>query len=656
MENNTSRVYYLYLLTIRDMGLDIELFKTKTDFPHYLPTHEDKTKTDFVKQRIDAMQRARVVVDRDWNTYQTMIDAIWTPYPDERSSSTVPLASSMIELFVAEATKIKTEFLFKAETSKHWANAKALEYCWNFLWRKNNWKKVMVENEYITAGFWTSVIYTWYESYQKIQSDAIINEETGQVERKDNVVEKDGIIVNNVDIRQFYLDNEAIQWIDDANDCAVRQRVSYDKFVSMVKENPLYKNTEYVQPKSYSNDWKTFITVEEAIKQGNYVEIWHYWNVEKDIYTQVGNGILIREHPMITTIDGEKALPFSVRVLGKKNYQIRGRGICEALFMFNTEVNNLRELLMDGIRRSNTQVLAIGNGLSFDGRGFSYDNEILTFDWKIGSDNFQQISGNPPNQAIFSYIEQLYRDISIYVGIDIQNVNGDPTQTAFQTEVQREASQKRINVRLTNRDLAFERLANLLKDLIQTYFPKKDAEWLYPIIEADDEELVPWEWEKPTKFRKKKGKSIFQVTPELLRGNIYIDVYTNTNATTISAVDREQKSKFFNDIGIMGQWLLMAKQAWFDVESILPMKDNLRDLASDYWLTVQDNSDTDEVDAAKKAFIQQLMQMKEQQWGQPWSQVPPEAWVMPQGWQPQEQPIAEPALSPNQPTWAQMTM
>jgi len=48
--------------------------------------------------------------------------------------------------------------------------------------------------------------------------------------------------------------------------------------------------------------------------------------------------------------------------------------------MFNTELNNLRELLMDGIRRSNTQVLAIGNGLSFDGRQFSYDNEILTFD------------------------------------------------------------------------------------------------------------------------------------------------------------------------------------------------------------------------------------------------------------------------------------
>ena len=71
--------------------------------------------------------------------------------------------------------------------------------------------------------------------------------------------------------------------------------------------------------------------------------------------------MLVREHPLISTINGRKALPFTVRVLGKKNYSIYGRGLCEGLMMFNSEVNNLRELLMDSIRRSNTQTLAIGN-------------------------------------------------------------------------------------------------------------------------------------------------------------------------------------------------------------------------------------------------------------------------------------------------------
>ena len=75
----------------------------------------------------------------------------------------------------------------------------------------------------------------------------------------------------------------------------------------------------------------------------------------------------------------------------------------------------------------------------------------------------------------------------MFVGIDIQNVIGQAQQTAFQTEVQREASQKRINVWLQNRDLSFERFANLYKDLLQTFFPRKTAKGIYPQLESEDE-------------------------------------------------------------------------------------------------------------------------------------------------------------------------
>jgi len=67
---------------------------------------------------------------------------------------------------------------------------------------------------------------------------------------------------------------------------------------------------------------------------------------------------------------------------------------------------------------------------------------------------------------------------------------GQPDQTAYQTEVQREASQKRINVWLGNRDSDFERFANLYKDLLQRYFPLKTAEGLYKEIEIENEELI----------------------------------------------------------------------------------------------------------------------------------------------------------------------
>jgi len=65
-----------------------------------------------------------------------------------------------------------------------------------------------------------------------------------------------------------------------------------------------------------------------------------------------------------------------------------------------------------------------------------------------------------------------------------------------------------------------------------------------------------------------------------LRGDIYIDVYTNVNSTTINAVDREQKKVFATDVGIIAQNYAMAKTAGFDLETVLPIKDVLRDLAA----------------------------------------------------------------------------
>lgn len=612
--------------------LKVAGFEQKKEYPTYTPTKDEKVKLDYISRRFNDMKTARTAVDKNWDIYQTMIDAVFTPYPDERSASTVPLASSMIELYVAEALKIPTDFQFRSETSEHATNAKALEYVWKYDWRTKKRKKVMTEEEYICAWFWTSVKYTGFESSEVTQTFYTVWEDM-KPEWKDQTFKDEEIIVKNIDIRDFYIDNTVKESIDEASDCILIQWMSFEKFQDP-KTNPFYKNVDKVAPRNWSMEDKPFVTTEEEVKTGEYVRLMHYWNVEKDAYMVEANGILVREHPLVSTMNGRKALPFTIRVLGKKNYSIYGRGLCEGLMMFNSEVNNLRELLMDAIRRSNTQTLAIGNGLSFDWRTFSYDNEIITFDGNLAN-NFQQLSGNPPNQAIFSYLVQIYKDIAIYVGIDIQNIIGQPQQTAFQTEVQREASQKRVNVWLTNRDLANERFADLYKDLLQTYFPRKNAEGIYPTIEIEGEQMVNG------KFRKKKGKSIFEVTPEILRGDISIDVYTNTTAPTINAVDRQQKLDLMNAVGSIAQWYAVAKQSGVDIETILPLKKTLRDLASDYNLEVESNADQEDVQEAKVKMINEL---KAKMWG-----LGQMAWM--QSEQPQT-PQQEP--QPNQPVWTSL--
>jgi len=161
-------------------------------------------------KRFAEMQQARTGVDKYRSTYQKMIDAIFTPYPDERSSSTVPLASSIIELYVSEALKIQTEYIFKAENSEYSANAKALEYVRKYDRRKNRRKKEFLENEYICAGYGTSVIYTGFEAYNKTQKDPIIGDDMTLTWKQVDYKEEK-IIVKNIDIRNFYLDNQSIE-------------------------------------------------------------------------------------------------------------------------------------------------------------------------------------------------------------------------------------------------------------------------------------------------------------------------------------------------------------------------------------------------------------------------------------------------------------
>ena len=97
------------------------------------------------------------------------------------------------------------------------------------------------------------------------------------------------------------------------------------------------------------------------------------------------------------------------------------------------------------------------------------------------------------------------------------------------------------------------------------------------------------------------------MTPEILRGDISIDVYTNTTAPTINAVDRQQKLDLLNAVGGIAQWYALAKQSGVDIETILPLKKTLRDLASDYNLEVESNADQEDVTDAKKKLMEWLM-------------------------------------------------
>jgi len=241
-----------------------------------------------------------------------MWESIYTPYPDERSSSVVPLVNAITELFVADAINLKPSFNFKAETTKHKTQAEALEYVWKYDWRKAKRDQELVKNEYVTAIFGTSIIYTGFETLTREQQDFVVNDDLTYGFKTKEITDNN-IILKNFDIRNFWADDSVSDNFDEAIDCIAIEYIPFDKFKNL-KNNPLYKNIDTLKPRTYDLDYKTYIVQEESTKQGDFIKIMHYWNIERDIYLEIANdSVIIREHPVISTRNGRKALPFTVR-------------------------------------------------------------------------------------------------------------------------------------------------------------------------------------------------------------------------------------------------------------------------------------------------------------------------------------------------------
>lgn len=295
---------------------------------------------------------------------------------------------------------------------------------------------------------------------------------------------------------------------------------------------------------------------------------------------------------------------------------------------------------MDWIRRSNNPTIAIGNWLTFSGRKFSWDSEVLEFDWDMQK-WFQQLQGVPPNQAIFEYMNNLFEQIAVFVGIDIKNILWVPQQTAYQTNVQVESSQERVNVWLTNRDLSFERMANQHMENLVRFFPRQTAEGLYPELEIEDYEVTGSE-DKPSLVWSKGNSWLLQITPELLAGETYIDVYTNISRPPSDIANRQSKLEFATSASALLNLKIQATQAWIEMPEI---DRRIKELEESYDLSTEwEEVDKKQLQEWNSKFLEWLSSMM---WANPLAQQL-------QSWQPQgqlQQASSENNLAPSFSPW-----
>lgn len=608
-----------------------------------------KEEWEIIKKVIDRftdMKSARSRIDIDWQIWQLIIESKFYPYSDWRTRVNVPLFRALQELFVSEATtrKIDKEInpVWLADVDK----AEVLKIVEDYDWNKQKRDKQMTDAEYKCCGFWTVAYFTWFEQKTRIIEDPEVND-SWDIEYTKKIMREGKIILRTLDIRNVYFDDRTTDFEDD-NDQIYIEYLTPEQFEAEKDDKNLI-NTEFVWTTSKQD--QAYFTWEDTGKQNQgLIEKMHYWNKQSDKYIIIYNkSILWRNTPIPYAHKELPIVPRQYWYIADSKY---GRWLAEACMQFLDKINRLSEMLFDWISRSNNSIFAMWNGLTFDWNKFSFNNQMLKFNWQLNDANFREIKWIAPNQSAFQYLQDLLKEIAIYIGIDISWIVWQASWTAFETAIRTESSLKRVNVVLLNRDYALQEIFERHFSNIMQFFPITKAENIMEI--APDWKIKKWQVSYPKiitegkkmndnwKMIEAPWKFEFECKPEYIRWQVDIIVKTNFNAPTLKALKQDSMNKFLTDFSLYSQLSLQNPE----LTKVLPTDDFIKelafthniDIASIWWFA---DSISKEKDKLMKV-VQQMAWVTPDMWALAW------IWWGAPAWQPQPtEPQPQQNMLPN---------
>lgn len=225
------------------------------------------------------------------------------------------------------------------------------------------------------------------------------------------------------------------------------------------------------------------------------------------------------------------------------------------------------------------------------------------------------------------------KEIAVYVGIDPAQIIGQASSTAFETAVRAESSLKRVNVVLSNRDYALQKVFQRHLANIMQFFPLSEAESIaevsasgevkarkektsYPKMLLDGKKFVP----ETGKLVEEPGKFEFEVKPEYIRGQMDITVKTNFNAPTLKSLKQESMKEFLNAYAQYSQMSVADP----NLAKMLPPDDFIKELAFTYDIDISAIGGFS--DSISKQWDELMAKVQESAGNVP---MPPEAQGMP---------------------------
>ena len=640
-------------------------------------TRDEQLKFAYILRRFENMKSTRAWIDKYWNMYRQQFEAKFFPYTDWRSRSNVPLEWAIVELFVAECLSRKSQLTLEPIGESDIEKVEILKRVKDFDWNMYNRENEIYKSEYITAIWGTCFYFNGFESSSRVIRDVDYFDDWKV--KLNKILTENKILLKCWDIRNIYFDDRAPDY-ESANDCVYIDYITPEQLQGL-KNNKSYKNLDKVWV--FNKREQVFFMQSEMFQyKDKLVELMHYFNKQADQYVVIANrNMIVRDQPLPYM---HKKLPLVPRQYSYNPFSIYGRWLCEALVSFKSQLNDLKEMIMDWVKRSNNSLFAIWWWLTFDWEEFGFNNSLVRFNGSLAW-NFQEIRWNPPNQAIFSYTDQLLKDIAIFVWIDPSWIVWQPSSTAFETAVRQESSLKRVNVVLANRDLALKEVYTQYIQNLQQFFPITSAKSILELIEDSKwnttEKETETQWpsillknEKPvqtttgTKIVKAEGRFPLEVTPEMIRGNFDIQVKTNFNLPWLKSLEIENMKSFLSSVIEYSQ----ARQLDPNLDNIINPDDFLKDLAFKMNVDV-DNVwwFKDSITKKKEELLNQVKQiawLPQTPWWTWWTPSPQQQWNQ---WIPQWQTnllpnvsqtpawwlVRQPQLpwNPTPPTWPALT-
>lgn len=278
------------------------------------------------------------------------------------------------------------------------------------------------------------------------------------------------------DTETVYIDNDWVfvdpdgTDITDKADCIIRELIDIDEFHRVYGMKADFMNVELVKSGGDTGN-KGFFRLPVDMME-NQVEVLHYYNRVRDLYSVLANNVLVRIGPIPYK---HKELP----VTPVYHYRVPGRfygmGIPKVIASLSAERTAIRRLRLDRQKMQINKMFLHNNQFDLD------DEDLITRPHGLISVNTNGLPLNQVMQPIeygdvqasaYKEDDALLEDIRRAHGIDDRIENSNVGGTATQAAILKEASLKRINLisQLTEMDTMI-RIGRLKWSNIQFFYP-----------------------------------------------------------------------------------------------------------------------------------------------------------------------------------------